>query len=53
MDGVGGRCLIDVGPVQLSLARRFAGKPVMIRFENAAAPATMDESVFASSRLKD
>ena len=43
----------SIGPVQLSLARRFAGKPVMIRFENAAAPATMDESVFASSRVKD
>jgi hypothetical protein len=41
-----------VGPVQLSLARRFGGKPVMLRFENVAAPATMDESIFSHSRLK-
>jgi len=43
----------SIGPVQLSLARRFAGKPVMLRFENVAAPATMDEAVFTNSRLKN
>ena len=41
-----------IGPIQLSLARRFAGKPVMLRFENVAVPATMDETVFTNSRLK-
>lgn len=41
----------SVGPFQFSLARRFEGKPVMLRFENVAAPATMDESVFSHSRL--
>ena len=40
----------DIGPLKLSLARRFAGKPVMLRFENAGTPATMDESVFSYSR---
>jgi len=42
----------SIGPLQLSLARRFAGKPVMLRFENVAAPATMDETVFTHSRLR-
>lgn len=42
----------SIGPLQFSLARRFAGKPVMLRFENVAAPATMDEAVFTHSRLK-
>jgi hypothetical protein len=40
----------DVGPLKLSLARRFAGKPVMLRFENVGAPVTMDESVFSYSK---
>lgn len=43
----------SIGPLQLSLARRFAGKPVMLRFENVATPTTMDESVFTDSRPKD
>jgi hypothetical protein len=42
----------SIGPIQLSLARRFAGKPAMLRFENVAVPATMDETVFTYSRLK-
>ncbi len=41
----------SIGPLQLSLARRFEGKPVMLRFENVSAPATMDEAVFSNSRL--
>jgi hypothetical protein len=41
----------SIGPLQLSLARRFEGKTAMLRFENVAAPATMDESVFSHSRL--
>ena len=43
----------SIGPIQLSLARRFKGKPVMIRFENVATPTTMDETVFTNSRLKN
>lgn len=43
----------SIGPLQLSLARRFDGKPVMLRFENVATPATMDNSVFTDSRPKD
>ena len=42
----------SIGPLQLSLARRFGGKPVMLRFENVETPATMDETVFTNSRLK-
>jgi hypothetical protein len=42
----------QVGPVRLSTLHRFEGKPVMIRFENVAAPATMDETVFAYSRIR-
>jgi hypothetical protein len=41
-----------VGPVKLSLAHRVTGKPVMIRFENVATPATMDETVFTYSRVR-
>lgn len=43
----------SVGPLRLSLARRFQGKPVMLRFENVATPAVMDESVFSYSRVRD
>ena len=43
----------SIGPIQLSLARRFKGKPVMLRFENVAAPLAMDEAVFTNSRLKN
>ncbi len=42
----------DIGPVKLSLMHRVEGKPVMIRFENVAAPETMDETVFTFSRIR-
>jgi hypothetical protein len=42
-----------VGPIKLSLGRRFQGKPVMLRFENVSTPATMDETVFTYSRIRD
>jgi len=42
-----------IGPLQLSLARRFDTAPVMIRFENVGTPTTMDESVFTNSRPKE
>jgi hypothetical protein len=42
----------DIGPVKLALMHRVEGKPVMIRFENVAAPATMDETVFTFSRIR-
>ena len=41
----------SIGAIQLSLARRFPGKPVMLRFENVATPAAMDDAVFSNSRL--
>lgn len=41
-----------VGPLQLSLMRRFKGSQTMLRFENVATPATMDESVFTFARPK-
>ncbi len=40
----------SVGPIQFSTARRFEGKPVMLRFENVATPSAMDESVFTQSK---
>jgi hypothetical protein len=40
-----------IGPIQLSLARRFEGKTAMLRFDNVATPATMNESVFSHSRI--
>lgn len=43
----------SVGPLRLSLARRFQGKPVMLRFENVGTPATMDETVFTYSRIRE
>ncbi|MGE5176086.1 MAG: DUF6503 family protein [Hyphomicrobiales bacterium] len=43
----------QIGPIRLSLLRRFEGKPVMLRFENVATPATMDESVFSYSHIRD
>ncbi|HEX5032466.1 MAG TPA: hypothetical protein VFX78_13530 [Candidatus Eisenbacteria bacterium] len=42
----------QVGPVRLSLLRRFEGRPVMLRFENAAAPDHFDESVFTFSKVR-
>lgn len=42
----------SIGQVRLSLVRRFKGKPVMLRFENVATPATMDESVFSYSKVR-
>ena len=41
----------NVGPVKLSLERRFPGKPVMLRFENVATPAAFDASVFTYSSV--
>ena len=41
----------SVGPVRLSLLRRFQGRPAMLRFENVSAPETMDETVFTHSKL--
>jgi hypothetical protein len=38
------------GPVRLSTLHRFEGKPTMLRFENVALPAAMDESIFADAR---
>ena len=43
----------SVGPLKISLARRFQGKPVMLRFENVSTPATLDETVFTYSRLRE
>lgn len=43
----------NVGPVKLSLQRRFQGKPVMLRFENVAAPTSFDESVFKFSSVRN
>jgi hypothetical protein len=42
----------NVGPVKLSLQRRFPGKPVMLRFENVATPEKFDENVFSYSSLQ-
>jgi hypothetical protein len=42
----------QVGPVRLSTLHRFEGKPTVLRFENVAAPASMDESIFADARPK-
>jgi len=39
-----------VGPVKLSLERHMMGKPVMLKFDNAAAPQTMDLAVFTSPK---
>ncbi|HEU4334995.1 MAG TPA: hypothetical protein VFT32_10915, partial [Candidatus Eisenbacteria bacterium] len=33
-----------IGPIRLSLQRRVAGRPQMIRFENVATPAAFDET---------
>jgi hypothetical protein len=41
----------NVGPVKLSLQRRFPAKPVMLRFENVAAPESFEESVFSYSSV--
>lgn len=42
-----------IGPVKLALQRRFQGKPVMLRFENVAAPAAFDESIFTFSTVRN
>ena len=42
----------NVGPVKLSLQRRFPGKPAMLRFENVATPGAFDESVFSFSSVR-
>jgi hypothetical protein len=38
------------GPVRLSTIHRFEGKPTVLRLENVALPATMNESIFADAR---
>jgi len=43
----------NVGPIKLSLQRRFAGKPSMLRFENVATPQAFDEGVFSFSSVHD
>jgi hypothetical protein len=43
----------SVGPLKLSLARRFQGRPVMLRFENVSTPATMSETVFSYSNIRE
>jgi hypothetical protein len=43
----------SVGPVRLSLLRRFQGRPAMLRFENVSAPETMDEKVFTHSKIME
>lgn len=42
----------QIGPVKLSLLHRFKERAVVIRFENVAAPPTMDESVFTNARVR-
>jgi hypothetical protein len=41
----------SVGPVRLSLLRRFKDRPAMLRFENVSAPESMDEKVFTHSKI--
>ncbi len=41
-----------LGPVRLSTLHRVAGTPAMIRLENVAVPASMDESIFTDARPK-
>lgn len=41
----------SVGTLRLSLLRRIKDRPAMIRFENVAAPETMDEKVFTHSKI--
>jgi hypothetical protein len=41
----------SVGPLRLSLLRRFKDRPAMLRFENVSAPETMDEKVFTHSKI--
>ena len=41
----------SVGPLRLSILRRFKGRPAMLRFENVSAPVTMDEKVFTHSKI--
>lgn len=41
----------SVGPLRLSLLRRFKDRPAMLRFENVSAPEAMDEKVFTHSKI--
>ena len=41
----------SVGPLRLSLLRRFKDRPAMLRFENVGAPEAMDEKVFTHSKI--
>ena len=43
----------SVGPLRLSLLRRFQGRPTMLRFENVSAPESMDEKVFTHSKIME
>lgn len=40
------------GGVRISTIHHFEGKPAILRFENVALPAAMDESIFADARPK-
>ena len=42
----------NVGPVKLSLQRRFPNRPAMLRFENVAVSQGFDESVFTNSAVR-
>lgn len=41
----------QVGPVKLATMHQMEGKPVQIRFDNVAAPPTMDESIFQNAHV--
>ncbi|HET9251752.1 MAG TPA: hypothetical protein VFP58_06505 [Candidatus Eisenbacteria bacterium] len=41
----------SVGPLRLSLVRRFRDRPAMLRFDNVSAPEAMDEKVFTHSKI--
>jgi hypothetical protein len=41
----------SVGPLRLSLLRRFQDRPAMIRFENVSAPEVLDEKIFTHSKI--
>ena len=41
-----------MGGIKLSTLHKFEGKQTLLRFENVALPATMDESIFTDARPK-
>ncbi len=42
----------NMGKIRLSTLHKFEGKQTMLRFENVAVPASMDESLFMDGRPK-